>query len=107
MGGAQAVENDAMPCAAEIKQKVLSSSEVGILPANVSIDSCIAAYISLWKSECNFSFRDWAICGGGTLPCMSLHGTIGDRCCHLCSSTATRVYQQRIAIGIYEEWIGS
>ena len=68
MGGAQAVENDAMPCAAEIKQKVLSSSEVGILPANVSIDSCIAAYISLWKSECNFSFRDWAICGGGTLP---------------------------------------
>ena len=30
--------------------------------------SCLAAYISLWKSESNFAFRDWAVCGGGVLP---------------------------------------
>jgi len=41
MGGAQAVENDATPYAAEIKQNVLTLQKL---------------------------LMDWAICGGGTLP---------------------------------------
>ena len=62
-------EDDATPWAAEIEQKVLSSPEVGIDPANVQ--RCFRSMLCAFLSESpniSISFRDWAIRGGGFLP---------------------------------------